>query len=104
MDLSVIARAKIEPGSTGLAIEARGMDEGIFDYLLLGFNLDEFGSIQTQTCTLPFTYAEILFALPLGCDKRDVDMLVRWNPAGFSELSLSTPTIGEFPLAVSLPF
>jgi len=69
--------------------------------LTICFNLDKYGSIQTTSCALPFTYAEARFAIPLDCCDSSVTANISWDAAGFSQLSLSAPQVGGLPLGVS---
>ena len=89
------------PGAAGLSLAFIPM-ESLLQELGIGVNMDAFGSIQTASCTLPFSQARARFEFPLEACEATVVADIRFDCAGFGELTLSTPTVGRLPFAISL--
>ena len=83
----------------GLGFNASMASEGVVHTIDIGLNLDSFHRVQTDSCALPFTYAEVEAAIPVAdCITVNAQMLV--EDAGFAELVLSCGGIAGLPIGV----
>ncbi len=90
----------VEPRAAGLSL-AFAPTESLLQEASAGFNLDAFGAIQTSSCALFFSQARAHFQFPLEACEATVSADIRFDGDGFGALTLSTPTVGSVPLAVS---
>ncbi len=91
----------LEPGAFGSKIELTSTGDSIVRSLAVSFNLDEYANIQTTSCALPFTTAEVRFAIPLDCCESLVYANMRFDVDGFSECTISAPDVGGLPFGVA---
>jgi len=99
-DGTLSASLVMAPGAAGLSL-AFAPTESLLQEVSAGFNLDAYGAIQTRSCAFPFSQARACFQFPLAASEATVSADIRFDGAGFGELTLSTPTVGNLPLAVS---
>ena len=102
LDAELAIRTVHEPDALGAQLELTATGDSVIRALNVGFNLDAYGRIQTTSCTLPFSHAEAGFAIPLEDCETTIDARIRFDCAGFSELTLSAPHVGTLPFAISL--
>jgi hypothetical protein len=83
---------------TGIAAQLDGEEGGVLELLSVGFNIDEYGRVQTGSCALCFTFAEVEMRLPLGCT--DIDLSFSFDASGLKETVLSVSKLGGLPVGV----
>jgi hypothetical protein len=101
LDANLCLEGFLEPGSFGSRLELASTDDNVVQGLSLYFNLDKYGRIQTSSCSLPFTYAEARFSIPLDCCEWPVYADISWDADGFSEFNISAMDVGGLPFGVS---
>ena len=101
LDAEITLSGVLEPGALGAQIALTATGDSVIRSMSVGFNLDAFGRIQTTSCALPFSCAEARFALPLDGCETTIDARISFDAAGFSELSLSAPHVGDLPFAIT---
>ena len=92
----------LEPNALGWSVDLASTTDSVLQAIAIGFNIDPFGGIQTESCRPAFTYARFDLAIPLDGCNTTASVSSSWDCAGFGELSLSVPTVGGLAWGVQI--
>ena len=100
-EIGIDVETVFAPGAMGMGIEVRPQLGAIVERFAIGFNLSPFGTTQTESCSLNFTFIEIDFSFsgPPCADAITGSLL--YEADGFTELYLSASQVGGLPIGVS---
>jgi hypothetical protein len=102
LEMSVVStdievQTRNEPGGMGIGLNICDSESPWLDILELGLNLDAFGGlVQTDSCTLPFTFARIGMSMQFDEACSPIRWEATWTQDGFQDIWFEWGPVNSF--------